>query len=202
MTPPLTLPSSPRNTTQRDRGEPVPDPAACHHHEHHGQRSPQKHLLSQLQWPCWRQQTVSPCGPGCGDRWEPLCWWLQLYPAHLSLSKCDQYLGVTVNGHTGKLLFSRSPFALGFLWVKDGWIWGSQSRKCFAYLWNTVHIYDAVFQLLSLKQGQQIVPNPERSQVPFVFKRSVAASNTHQSVKTTLLPWFWKSCQASLGASP
>lgn len=71
---PSTLPPSPRNTTQRHRREPVPDPAACHHHEHHGQWSPQEHLLSQLQRPCRRQQIVGPCGPGCGDRREPLRW--------------------------------------------------------------------------------------------------------------------------------
>lgn len=111
---PSTLPPSPRNTTQRHRGEPVPDPAACHHHKHHGQRSPQEHLLSQLQRPCRRQQIVGPCGPGCGDRREPLRWRLQLHPAHLPFSKCDQYLGVTVNGHTRKLLPSRSPLCVGF----------------------------------------------------------------------------------------
>lgn len=116
---PSTLPPSPRNTTQRHRGEPVPDPAACHHHKHHGQRSPQKHLLSQLQRPCRRQQIVGPCGPGCGDRWEPLRWRLQLHPAHLPFSKCDQYLGVTVNGHTRKLLLSRSPCA----WISLGGRW-------------------------------------------------------------------------------
>lgn len=111
---PSTLPPSPRNTTQRHRGEPVPDPAACHHHKHHGQRSPQEHLLSQLQRPCRRQQIVGPCGPGCGDRREPLRWRLQLHPAHLPFSKCDQHLGVTVNGHTRKLLPSRSPLCVGF----------------------------------------------------------------------------------------
>lgn len=128
---PSALPPFPRDTTQRHRGEPVPDPAARHHHKYHGQWSPQEHLLSQLQRPCWRQQAVGPGGPGCGDWWEPLRRWLQLHPAHLPLSKCDQYLGVTVNGHTRKLLLSRFPLAHGFLWVEDGWIWGSQSRKCF-----------------------------------------------------------------------
>lgn len=118
---PSTLPPSPRNTTQRHGGEPVPDPAACHHHKHHGQRSPQEHLLSQLQRPCRRQQIVGPCGPGCGDRWEPLRWRLQLYPAYLPFSKCDQYPGVTVNGHTRKLLLSRSPLCTGFSgWVEGG----------------------------------------------------------------------------------
>lgn len=55
----------PRNPTQGHWGEPVPDPAACHHHQHHGQWPPPKHFLSQLQWPCRRQQAAGPSSSGC-----------------------------------------------------------------------------------------------------------------------------------------
>lgn len=60
---PYSLP--PRNPTQGHWGEPVPDPAACHHHQHHGQWPPPKHFLSQLQWPCRRQQAAGPSSSGC-----------------------------------------------------------------------------------------------------------------------------------------
>lgn len=71
--PHLLLPA-PRDPTQGHWGEPVPDAAACHHHQRHGQRPPPEHFLSQLQWPCRGQQAAGPSSSGCWGRREPLCW--------------------------------------------------------------------------------------------------------------------------------
>ena len=121
----LLPPAPPRNPAQGHWGEPVPDAAAGHHHQHHGQRPPPEHLLSQLQRPCWGQQAARPSRPGCRSRREPLRWWLQLYPAHLSLSKCDQHLGVTVSAGRENLLLLCGSHCYKLPWVNGGHMWAS-----------------------------------------------------------------------------